>query len=447
MLLAAQFTSALADNALLIVTIALLQERRVPGWWAPLLKVGFTVSYVVLAPIVGPLADAFPKARLMAWMNALKVFGVLGLLVNIHPVLAFAIVGLGAAAYAPAKYGLVTELVRADHLVAANGWLEASVVCAALLGTAIGGLLVSSWLIESRLARAGYRLLHECTLFDGGGSLSLSLLAVLSVYGLASVLNMRVRDSGARYAPGAIHPLHLARDFWRANLTLWHDRDGGLSLAVTTLFWGVGATLQFAVLRWASDRLGLSLDGAAYLQGAVAVGVVAGAAIAGRWVPLSRARRMLWAGVLLGLVMPLLASTTQLAMAVPLLAAVGLVSGLLVVPLNALLQYRGCRLLSAGRSIAVQGFSENASVLAMLAGYALFIALDMPIVHLLWGMGLMVAAAMGLLIRRARRAADCGASAGDWAGREPRCVDWQRGLVDDAVQRGLEARYDRAPAE
>lgn len=199
-----------------------------------------------------------------------------------------------------------------------------------------------------------------------------------------------------------MHPAELVRDFWRANLTLWRDRDGGLSMAVTTIFWGVGATLQFAVLRWAADSLGLSLDRAAYLQAAVAVGVAAGAVIAGRWVPLARARRMLWAGVVLGLAMPLLATTSELAWATPLLAAVGMVGGLLVVPLNALLQHRGCALLSAGRSIAVQGFNENTSVLAMLAIYALLTAFDVPINRLLWGFGILIAAAMGLLMWRAR---------------------------------------------
>ncbi len=401
LLIAAQFVSALADNALLIVTIAALQERDEPGWWAPLLKFGFTLSYVLLAPLVGPLSDAWPKARLMAWMNGVKVLGVLGLLAHVHPVLAFSIVGLGASAYAPAKYGLVTELVPAERLVAANAWLEVSVVCAALFGTVLGGALVNPWLRQSAAGLASVEWLNALAGLDAS-PLNVSLAGLLCVYALASLLNFGVPDSGARYAARAVHPAELVRDFWRANLTLWRDRDGGLSMAVTTIFWGVGATLQFAVLRWAADSLGLPLDRAAYLQAAVAVGVAAGAVIAGRWVPLSRARRMLWAGVVLGLAMPLLASTSELAWAISLLAAVGMVGGLLVVPLNALLQHRGCALLSAGRSIAVQGFNENASVLAMLAIYALLTAFDVPINRLLWGFGILIAAAMSLLMWRAR---------------------------------------------
>jgi MFS transporter, LPLT family, lysophospholipid transporter len=397
LLIAAQFASALADNALLIVTIAVLQERGLPGWWAPMLKFGFTLSYVLLAPLLGPLADAFPKARLMAWMNGVKVLGVLALLMGLHPIAAFVVVGLGAAAYAPAKYGLITELVGPQRLVAANGWLEVSVVCAALFGTGVGGLLVSSIALDSAVAEIGRQWL-AATAIGPASALSVSLCALLAIYALAALLNIGVPDSGARYAACEIHPIALMRDFRCANRTLWRDRDGGLSLAVTTIFWGVGATLQFAVLRWATDVLHLPLDQAAYLQAAVAIGVVAGAAAAGRWVRLAQAKHMLWAGVMLGLLMPAVASSSDLFQAVPLLALAGAVGGLLVVPLNALLQHRGYTLLSAGRSVAVQGFNENASVLGMLAAYAALIALEVPIVALMWGFGGSIAAAIGALM-------------------------------------------------
>lgn len=387
-LIAAQFFSALADNALLIVTMALLQRRGLPAWWAPLLKFGFTLSYVVLAPLVGPLADAVPKARLMAWMNGVKVLGVLALLVGLHPVAAFVVVGFGAAAYAPAKYGLVTELVTPQQLVAANGWLEVTVVCAVLLGTVLGGVLVSP-LLEP---------LWEHGLSD--------LHLLLAVYALASLLNLGIPDSGARYAARSIHPLALLRDFRDANATLWRDPLGGLSLAATTLFWGAGATLQFIVLRWAQDHLGLPLHQASYLQAAVAVGVVAGAAAAGRFVALADARRMLAFGVALGLMLPVVASTRSLWLAVPLLVLAGAVGGLMVVPLNALLQHRGCVLLTAGRSIAVQGFNENASILVMLGLYAALVAVDLPIVPLMWGFGLALALAIAALMRRAHAVRD-----------------------------------------
>ena len=401
LLIAAQFASALADNALLIVTMALLQERGMPPWWAPMLKFGFTVSYVVLAPFVGPLADAFPKARLMAWMNGVKVLGVVALLAGLQPVAAFAVVGFGAAAYAPAKYGLITELVPATSLVAANAWLEVTVVCAALLGAVLGGFLISPWLLDSGVFADVSWAVNSNRLLDPS-PFTVSLLALVSVYALAGALNLGVPDSGARYPASRLNPFALVREFRAANLILWRDRDGGLSLAVTTIFWGLGATLQFAVLRWAADVLKLPLNKAAYLQAAVAVGVVVGAVGAGRWVPLAVAKNMLGAGVVLGLLLPVIALSADLFLAIPLLVLVGVVGGLLVVPLNALLQHRGCTCLSAGRSIAVQGFNENASVLAMLGAYTALLWFDLPVVALLSGFGVAIALAMAALIWRER---------------------------------------------
>ena len=392
LLLAAQFASALADNALLIVTIDLLQQRAMPGWLAPMLKVAFIAAYVVLAPFVGPLADAFPKARLMAWMNGVKICGVVALVAGLPPVAAFLVVGLGAAAYAPAKYGLATELVRPDQLVAANAWIETAAVTAVLLGTGLGGFLVSPWL----LAHAS-RIVADA--FD---PVLPSLLIMLGVYLLAGALNLGVRDSGVRHAVGSLRPAAMLRDFAIANRRLWRDPEGGLSLGVTTIFWGVGATLQFAVLRWARECMHLTLDRAALVQAAVAVGVVGGAVAAGRWVPLVHARRMLYAGVLFGVLMIAVPFITDLKLAVAVLVLVGAVGGLMVVPLNALLQDRGNALLSAGRSIAVQGGNENASVLACLGVYCALVWANVPLETLIVGLGVSVAVALAWMIRRQR---------------------------------------------
>lgn len=393
-LIAAQFASALADNALMIVTMALLQQRGLPAWWAPLLKLGFTLSYVVLAPVLGPLADAFPKARLMLWMSVVKGAGVLAMLVGCHPVAAFCIVGFGASAYAPAKYGLITELVAPSRLVAANGWIEISVVGAVLLGTGLGGALASpAWIA----------LMHDVPLpAFATGLLTASFGALLAIYALSALLALAVPESGCRYAPADIHPIALWRDFLASNRVLWRDPDGGLSLAATTIFWGAGATLQFIVLRWAHDALELPLHEAAYLQATVAIGVVVGAASAGRWVALRHARRMLFCGAALGLMLPVLAAIRSVALAVPLLLIAGAVGGLMVVPLNALLQHRGCILLSAGRSIAVQGFNENASILVMLGLYAGLLGAGLSIEAVMSGLGVAIAAAIVLLMRSTR---------------------------------------------
>jgi MFS transporter, LPLT family, lysophospholipid transporter len=382
LLIAAQFISALADNALLIVAVALLQEQGHPAWWAPLLKFSLTIAYVLLAPLVGPLADGFVKARVMMAMNALKVVGVAWLLAGGNPLVAFGIIGIGAAAYAPAKYGLVTELVPARLLVAANGWIEVSTVCAVLLGFVLGGALVSPL----------------------APPLMVSASLLLVAYALAALLNLGIPDSGVRYRRCHRAPLALWRSFWRAQARLWRDVDGSLSMGVTTLFWGSAAVLQFAVLHWAVQNLALTLDRAAYLQGVVAVGIVAGAVVAGRSVALAHAARVLPLGVLMGLLVPGVAWLQDWRPALPLLAAVGFLGGVLVVPLNALLQHRGHQLLTAGRSIAVQNFNENLSVLLMLGAYALMLAAQWDIRIVMAALGALVAVVTaGLAVRHARR--------------------------------------------
>ena len=409
LLMAAQFASALADNALLIVAIAVLHAQGLPPWWAPLLKFALVFCYVALAPLLGPLADAMPKARLMAWMNGVKIIGLLAMAAGVHPVAAFAIVGFGAAAYAPAKYGLVTEIVPPARLVAANGWIEVTVVCAVLLGTVLGGALVTDVLRGSAASQALREAMPGVGL-GAGGDLTLSIVAVLAIYALAALLNLGVPASGARYPRASIHPVALLSDFARANVTLWRDRDGGYSLAVTSFLWGAGATLQFAVLRWATDVHGLGLDRAAVLQGLVALGVIAGAALAGRLFGLDDARRLLPVGIGLGLLVPAVASAPTLGVALPMLVVIGALAGALVVPMNALLQHRGHRVLSAGRSIAVQGFNENLSVLAMLAAYAALLGAEVPIVTLMWGFGILITSALGALWWRQRAAPPASAS-------------------------------------
>jgi hypothetical protein len=335
----------------------------------------------------------------MAWMNALKWLGAAALALGLHPLLAFGVIGVGAAAYAPAKYGLVTELVEAQQLVAANAWIEVTVVCAVLLGTAGGGYLVSrefestlfalairSWAVEQRLVSV---------------SLAPALLVVLLLYGASTAINWSIRCAAPRLV--ALHLPALGREFASAHWTLWRDRDGGrLSLAVTAVFWGASAVMQFAVLRWATEHLGLSLTAAAYLQAAVAVGLVVGAAIAGRHVALARAPRMMSAGVALGMLVAVGPWLRDPWSAAALLLAVGTLGGVLMVPMNALLQHRGCVLLSPGRSIAVQGFTENASVLAMLAVYSWTVWLQVPITPTMAGFGLGLAATMALLWWRFR---------------------------------------------
>ena len=389
-LIAAQFASGLADNALLIVSIQFLREQDHPGWWAPLLKFAFNLAYVVLAPLMGPLADAVPKARLMAWMNALKLSGVVCMLMGGHPVLAFAAIGLAASAYAPAKYGLVTESVPSRWLVRANAWLEVSVVLSVILGAALGGVLVGAaipphWNEQLTTALGAVLRIHTQQLHG--------FAVVVAVYGAATLLNAGIRpvQAGVKLQPLNWRSVSWA-GFLDSNRRLWRDPLGRVSLYVTTLAWGVGAVMQFAVLAWAQQGLGLRLEQGAYMQALVAVGVIAGATAAGRFYRLHSARRVLPMGLLLAVLLPVLPWVQVLWMAVPMLMIAGGLAGMMLVPMNALLQHRGARVLTAGRSVAVQGFNENASVLVMLAFYSGSLALGIP----LWC--LMLALSMVLLL-------------------------------------------------
>ena len=408
-LISAQFASGLADNALLILGIAFLHEQGYPGWWAPLLKFSFTLSYVFLAPLMGPLADAFSKAKLMACMNALKVVGVAFIFTNFHPVLAFGIAGMAASAYAPAKYGLVTETVPAEKLVKANGWLEVTVVMAVILGTACGGLLVASksyvWMSTLNLSFIELLGLSLETQYAG------PLLSLIVIYSIAGLLNFGIPNLNIRYAQESMRPVALFKNFIQSNRILWQDPVGKLSLAVTTLFWGIGAVVQFAVLLWAKEALNMPLEQASLLQAVVAFGVIFGAGIAGHYVALQNAYKVLPLGLWLGLSLPALAFSTSLWIAIPLMLITGFAGGMLMVPMNALLQNRGYTLLTAGRSIAVQGFNENASVMIMLGIYSGLLALQLPLQWVMVFMGTVMSLGIIYLMRMASHKTDSTCSA------------------------------------
>lgn len=377
-LIGAQFASALADNALLILGIYFLKEQGYPGWWAPLLKFSLTLAYVVLASVVGPVADAFQKNRLMAYMNALKILGVFILLSGLHPVFAFALIGLGASVYAPSKYGLVTESVPPRLLVRANAWLEVSVVLSVIFGIALGGAL-TGWIEAGTFAELAINLSSVAAWGVQTKTLP-ALVVIVGVYGLAAVLNFGLKPMGqsVRLSPLTWQSVKFTT-FWKSNRKLWRDPLGGVSLYVTTLYWGVGAVMQFAVLVWAQQTLALTLKDGAYLQALVAIGVIAGAFVAGRNFKLHSARQALPWGLLLAVLLPVIVMVTNLWVAVLLLLCIGVSGGMLLVPMNALLQHRGMQVLSAGRSIAVQGFNENLCVLLMLAAYSALLAFGVPL--------------------------------------------------------------------
>jgi MFS family permease len=395
--LVVQLLSTLADNAFLIVAIARVIELAGAPWLIPILKVSATFFYVALAPFVGPVADAFPKGRVMLASNAFKCCAIGLMLVGLDPVLTIGLAGVGAAFYAPAKYGLVTELVPGSNLVRANGYFEAVTVSAVVFGVVLGGFLVSPAMPD----------LSDWVWMPGPAGepsrLSAGILAVLGLHAGATLLSLDLADSHARYAPKPWQFAALWRSFLQENRVLWSDPLGGLSMAVTTLLWGAGATLQLVVLRWATEALALPLSQASYLQGMSAVGIVAGAALASRWVAMRHAARLLPMGVALGVSIPLMLWVQTVPAAALLLVCVGAMAGFFVVPMNALLQLRGCTLLTAGRSVAVQGCNENAGMLLMLLLYAAGTAAGISVSALVLGFGASVSAAMALVWFAKRR--------------------------------------------
>jgi MFS family permease len=407
-IMAAQFFSSLADNALLIAAIAQLLELDGPAWMVPLLKFFFTVSYVVLAAFVGAFADSFPKGRVMFITNSIKIVGCVALLFTDYVefagipgyalvLAAYAVVGFGAAAYSPAKYGILTELLPAEKLVAANGWIEGLTVASIILGTVLGGALISPHIASMLLA---IDVPHIDTGIETPAEAA--TLVISGIYVIAAAFNLFIPDTGARYGKQQTNPALLMRDFYICLTSLWKDKLGQISLSVTTLFWGAGAVLQFLVLQWAAAHLGLPLDQGAVLQGVTAVGVALGAVLAGQFISLRRSVDVLPAGVVMGAVVMLMVFVSNMALVYALLVVIGAMAGFFVVPMNALLQHRGYVLLSAGHSIAVQNFNENISILVMLAVYSAMIRASIHINTIIVGFGTFVVVTMLLVMVRHR---------------------------------------------
>ena len=394
-IMAAQFFSALADNALLIIAIAALREMQAPSEYEPLLKTFFTVSYVLLAAFVGAFADSMPKWRVMFISNAIKIVGCAMMFFMVHPLLAYAVVGLGAAAYSPAKYGILTEYLPARLLVVANGWIEGLTVGAIILGVVIGGMLITPEIFGSLLA-------FDFPVIDTGiDTTSEMAIAIVGVfYLIAAIFNLYVPDTGVDHKPLKKNPFYLAHEFKHCLNLLWRDKLGQISLAVTTLFWGAGATLQFIVIKWSEVALGLDLSKSSMLQGVVAVGVAIGAIAAAKFITLRKSVRVIPLGIAMGVIVLVMNFVHDIWLAVPLLIIIGALSGFFVVPMNALLQHRGHILMGAGHSIAVQNFNENLSILIMTGLYYVMIRMDVSIYLVVTLFGLCVSGLMYLIRRR-----------------------------------------------
>ena len=405
LVMAAQALSSLADNALFIAAIALLQQLDSPDWMAPMMKWWFAATYVILAAFVGAFADAFPKGRVMFLTNAIKIAGCLLMFWywifdlsdtgSAYLVIgAFALVGVGAAAYSPAKYGIVTEMLKPLDLVKGNSWIEGLTVVSIILGTVLGGVLisplVSNWLLANETIGSFVKTPAEA-----------AILCISFIYAAATACNLLIPRTNIQYPKQHKNPLRLVSSFAGYVKILWRDKLGQISLAVTTLFWGAGATLQLIVIEWGRSHLGYRLDQASVLMGVTAFGTIFGAVYASR-VPLPKALGVLPMGIAMGLVVLFMPMVTRQWEVYSLLLAIGALSGYFVVPMNALLQHRGHLLLSAGHSIAVQNFNEQLNILLMLGTYALMLSLDLPINVIIVIFGVIVAALMAVIMRWSR---------------------------------------------
>lgn len=371
--LIAQFFSALADNALLFAAIALLKSMHAPDWQMPLLQEFFAVAFIFLAPFVGPFADSWPKGWVMLAANAMKFAGAAAMLFGLHPLLAYNLVGIGAAAYSPAKYGILSELVGTDKLVKANGMMEGSTIVAILLGAVLGGILAD------RSAHAALVGAAACYLVAGGANLLIPKLP-------------------PAHPLTTFAPIVLIKDFWVALVALVKNPDARFSMLGTSVFWGTGSTLRFLLVAWVPVALAIAdYSTAANLSGVVAIGIALGAAAAAKFVTLKTINRALPAGILIGLLIPLFAHATSLPLAVILLVLIGACGGFYVVPLNALLQERGHETVGAGHAIAVQNVFENFTMIVMVGLYTLMVKAGMDVIASASLFGLAVFGAIGVL--------------------------------------------------
>jgi LPLT family lysophospholipid transporter-like MFS transporter len=397
-IMSAQFFSSLADNALFVAAVELLRTSGQPEWQRAALVPMFALFYVVLAPFVGAFADAVPKGKVMFVSNLIKVVGCAMMLFGTHPLMSYAVVGLGAAAYSPAKYGILTELLPNSQLVKANGWIEGLTISSIILGVLLGGQLVGH-------AASRYLLGFDFPLFDTGIDTppEAAIASMIVFYVIAAIFNLYIPRTEAPLQPLSHSVVALVRDFSSCNARLWGDKLGQISLSTTTLFWGVSGNLRYIVLAWAAAALGYGTTQASSLVGVVALGTAVGAVWASVRMRLDQAASVIPLGILMGLLVIAMNFITNVWVAAPFLIVLGAIGGFLVVPMNALLQHRGHNLMGAGRSIAVQNFNEQACILGLGAFYTGMTRYGLSAFGAITIFGLVVAGTMWLIGRWYKR--------------------------------------------
>ncbi|MCD6047641.1 MAG: major facilitator superfamily 1 [Gammaproteobacteria bacterium] len=373
-LLLAQFLSAVGDNAIFIAAIALIkQSSSHPAFWGALLQASFLIAYIILAPYVGPLADGCAKSRVMLFSNALKFFGAVAMFYGFDPLLCYAVIGVGAAAYSPAKYGILIEMFPASLLVRANGYLEGSTIVAILLGVTIAGKMADISLIF---------LFFFCAL----------------LYFAAGVINLFIPKIQPLHTFSLLQLKTYTLQFWGKFTYFIRQTPARFSLMGTTTFWSVGTSLRLILFAWIPFIFFKENNALpSTLMGTLSIGIVAGALLAGQWIDLSHVKRVLLPGFFLGLLVSSIVFIHHLWILFLLMIAIGFCGGLFAVPLNALLQDVGHKTVGAGVALAFQNFCENSGMLAFTLVYSLLLQLHLPLPWIVFTLGLVMISVVGML--------------------------------------------------
>ena len=395
-ILAAQFFSALGDNALLFAAIAMLKTLNAPLWETPVLQQFFVIAFIVLAPFVGPFSDALPKGKVLFVSNLVKVIGCAAMLIGLHPLLAYGFVGIGAALYSPAKYGILTEYLPTNRLVWGNSWMEGLTVAAVILGAICGGMLIGPGIEDQLSNQSGW--LQDIA--NVNTAAKFAIFVILGLYGVAALFNLFIPKLPIENKPKARTLGYLLSDFWRCFLLLWKDPLGQVSLAVTSLFWGAGTTLRFIILTWAASSLELNLEQGTQLTGVVAVGLAIGSVVAAKTISLHHAVKVLPIGIAMGLVVIGMVFVTDWRPAVVMLILIGALAGSFLIPMNALLQHRGHLMMGSGHSIALQNFNENLTIIVMLGAYSAMLQAEFSVNAIVVAFGLFISVTMAWLNKR-----------------------------------------------
>ncbi|WP_349431741.1 lysophospholipid transporter LplT [Methylomarinum sp. Ch1-1] len=341
-LLLAQFLSAFADNAILFTVIALvMQSEQLAPWYVPALQSSFLVAFVLLAPWVGGFADHHAKSRVLIAANLIKAAGASLLLLKVEPLLAYCLVGVGAAVYSPAKYGILPELAEHNLLVKANSWIEGSTILAILLGMVVGAKVADT-------------------------SITWALSGTIILFLISALVTLWLPVSVSQEKPADSILLRFFRQIGR----FFDTPRSRFSMLGASLFWAAAATIRVIIIAWAPLVLmSKNASEIAELTLFLAIGIIAGSALVPRLIPLNRLRRARLPAYLMGLFIIALSFTEAVWPARLMLFMIGMAGGMFIVPINAALQDLGQHSIGSGSAVALQGFFQNLTMLVAVGSY------------------------------------------------------------------------------